>query len=103
MTWLGDSDLPLDLLCRLGDEEAHGVGGDLGAPGVDRDLGVSSVIRPHLCVGDTLLHNPECEDTRLQSQKQQLELDKAELRGLSKGHPREGGGEGLRVHLAASS
>ena len=46
-------DSPLDLLCRLGDEEAHSIGWDLGAPGVDGDLGVTSVIWPHLCVNMT--------------------------------------------------
>ena len=42
------SDWPLDLLSGLGDEEAHSVGWYLGAPGVDRDLCVTSVIWPHL-------------------------------------------------------
>ena len=75
--------LPFDLLRGLGDEEADGVGGNLGAARVDGDLGVAAIVGPHL-----------------QREQQQLELDEAELRGLGEGHPGEGGGQRLRVHLA---
>ena len=39
----------------------------------------------------------------LQSQEEQLELDKAELRGLGEGHPGESGGQRLRVHLTSGA
>ena len=39
---------PLHLKTVSGDEEAHRVGRDLGAPRVDGDLGVAAVVRPHL-------------------------------------------------------
>ena len=36
--------LPFHLVGGLGDEEALGVGGDLGSPWVDRDLAVLAVL-----------------------------------------------------------
>ena len=54
---------PLHLKTVSGDEEAHRVGRDLGAPRVDGDLGVAAVVRPHL-----------------QGKQEQLQLHEAEPR-----------------------
>ena len=75
---------PFDFLRRLRDEEADGAGGELGAPRVDGDLAVV------VAVG-----------LDLDGEEEQLQLDEAELRGLRERHPREGGRQRLRVHLAA--
>lgn len=58
--------LPLDLLCRLSDKEAHSVGGNLAAPGVDGDLGVATLVGLHL-----------------DGQQEELQLYEAEPKGSS--------------------
>ena len=66
-----NSVLPLDLLCRLGNEESDSVGGEFGASGVDGDFVVGAII-----------------SLDLNGQKEQFQFDKT--KSGCKGRKREG-------------
>ena len=76
--------IPLDFLRRLRNEEPHRAGGQFRPSRVDGDLAVAAVV-----------------GLDLDGEQEQLQLHEAQLRRLRERHPREGGRQRLRVHLAS--